>query len=292
MTPRAIWKGYLQLGAVTCPVALYTAASTSDRIVFNTVNRATGHRVRREFIDSETGDPVEKDNQVKGYEAEKDQYVILEADEIAAAAVKSDKTLDVAAFVAASDIDEVFFDKPYYLAPADRTGDEIFVVLRDGLRDRDAVALAHAVLFRRLRALLIRPHGAGLIATTLHFDYEVRSATEAFASIPDLRIKTEMLDLARHIIETKQGAFDPADYQDRYEAALADLVKAKLEGRAIAAPKKQKPRSALDLMQALRDSAGPAPKSRSRSQGSKQAPKPTSAVGRKPAAARAARRAS
>ncbi len=182
MTPRAIWKGYLQLGAVTCPVALYTAASTSDRIVFNTVNRATGHRVRREFVDSETGDPVEKDDQVKGYEAEKDQYIVLEADEIAAAAVKSDKTLDVAAFVAASDIDEAFLDKPYYLAPADRTGDEIFVVLRDGLRDRDAVAVAHAVLFRRLRALLIRPHGAGLIATTLHFDYEVRSAAEVFAA--------------------------------------------------------------------------------------------------------------
>ena len=287
MTPRAIWKGYLQLGAVTCPVALYTAASTSDRIVFNTVNRATGHRVRREFVDSETGDAVEKDDQVKGYEAEKDQYVVLEADEIAAAAVQERQDPRHRRFCRASDIDEAFLDKPYYLAPADRTGDEFFVVLRDGLRDRDAVAVAHAVLFRRLRALLIRPHGAGLIATTLHFDYEVRSATEVFASIPDLRIKTEMLDLARHIIETKQGAFDPADYQDRYEAALADLVKAKLEGRTIAAPKKQKPRPALDLMQALRDSAGPA---REKPVPLPEPPNPPAPAAESPQTARARRR--
>lgn len=273
---RANWKGYLQLGVVTCPVALYSATSTSDRIIFNTLNRSTGHRVRREFIDSATGETVEKDNQVKGYETEKDQYIVLEPDEIAEAGPKSaktgdrtgdnpgDKTIEVSAFIACSEIDEAFYDKPYYLAPTDRIGEETFVVIREGLRRRDAAALAHTVLFRRLRTLLIRPHGDGLLATTLHFDYEIRSASDAFAEIPELRIQPEMLDLAKHIIQTKQGAFDPAQYEDRYEAALADLIKAKLEGRAIAAPHKRQPRPAVDLMQALRDSAGLAPKSQRR----------------------------
>jgi DNA end-binding protein Ku len=265
---RANWKGYLRLGAVTCPVALYSATSTSDRIVFNTLNRSTGHRVRREFVDSATGETVEKDDQVKGYETEKDQYIVLEPDEIAEAGPKSgkagDKTIDVSAFIACSEIDEAFFDKPYYLAPTDRIGEETFVVIRDGLRRRDAAALAHAVLFRRLRTLLVRPHGNGLLATTLHFDYEIRSASEAFADIPELQIQPEMLDLAKHIIQTKQGAFDPRQYEDRYEAALADLIKAKLEGREIAAPRKRQPHPAADLMQALRESAGLAPKSERR----------------------------
>lgn len=300
---RANWKGYLQLGAVTCPVALYSATSTSDRIVFNTLNRATGHRVRREFIDSATGETVEKDNQVKGYETEKDQYIVLEPDEIAEAGASSaktgaksgDKTIDVSAFIACSEIDEAFFDKPYYLAPTDRIGEETFVVIREGLRRRDAAALAHAVLFRRLRTLLIRPHGDGLLATTLHFDYEIRSASDAFAEIPELQIQPEMLDLAKHIIQTKQGAFDPTQYEDRYEAALADLIKSKLEGRAIAAPRKRQPRQPADLMQALRDSAGLAPKSQRRAKVKNASPaaqkKPAKEKPReKPAKSRPARR--
>jgi DNA end-binding protein Ku len=288
---RANWKGYLQIGAVTCPVALYTATSTSERIVFNTLNRSTGHRVRREFVDSATGETVEKDDQVKGYETEKDQYVVLEPEEIAEASPRSDKTLDVSAFIACSEIDETFFDKPYYLAPTDRIGEETFVVIREGLRRRDAAAVAHAVLFRRLRTLLIRPHGASLLATTLHFDYEIRSAAEAFAEIPDLRIQPEMLDLAKHIIQTKQGVFDPTQYEDRYEAALADLIKAKLEGRDVVAPRKRQPQPAVDLMQALRDSAGLAPTSHRRAKTKNPAPAAQKGPAKeKPAKARADRR--
>jgi DNA end-binding protein Ku len=274
----------LQLGAVTCPVALYTATSASDRIVFNTINRMSGRRVRREFVDSATGETVEKDDQVKGYETEKDRYVILEADEIAEAQAKSDKTLQVSAFVARSEIDEVFFDKPYFLAPGDKIGEETFGIIREGLRRRDEAAVAHAVLFRRQRTLLIWPHDAGLIATTLHFDYEIRSAAEAFANIPDLPIKGEMLDLAKHIIQTKKGAFDPAQYQDRYEAALADLVKIKLEGGTLATPRQPQPRRSVDLMQALRDSAGMTPKS----QGATKAAKTSSSAGKRPAKSRPA----
>ncbi len=263
MAPRAVWRGFLQVAGLSCPMALFTAVSTSDHIAFTMINRATGHRARREFVDSQSGEVVAKDDQVRGYQTEKDRYVVLEPEEIASAAQKGDKTIAVSAFLALDDVDQVFFDKPYYLAPS-AGGAEMLSVIRAGLLQRHAAAFGQAVLFRRVRALLIRPHGDGLIATTLNYDYEVRSAREAFADVPDVDIKGEMLDLAAHIISTKRGAFDPARYQDRYETALVDLVKAKLEGRTISPPKRQPQPKTIDLMQALRESAGVPPESKRR----------------------------
>ena len=255
VAPRANWKGFIKFGEVSCPVALYTAASSSDRIVFNTLNRKTGNRVKREFIDSETGDPVERDDQVKGYEIENGQYLILEPDEVAAAVPESDKTLKIEAFIPCSEIDDVYFDKPYYLAP-DRMGADAFVLLRDGMKKEKVAAIARTVLFRRMRTVLIRAHRKGLIASTLNFDYEVRSSEQAFEDLPDLKIEGEMLDLAEHIIGKKKGSFDASAFDDSYEAAVAELVKAKIEGRSL--PKRKAPTASRpsDLLKALRESAG------------------------------------
>lgn len=255
VAPRANWKGFLKVSEVTCPVALYTAASTAERISFHILNRKTGHRVRRQFVDSETGRPVDRDEQVKGYEIGPDDYVILEPDEIASAVPDSDKTLSVSAFIGCEEIDDVYFDKPYYLAPADAHAEEAFALIRDGMRAKDVAALAQTVLFRRLRTVLVRPQGAGMIATTLNFDYEVRSAEDAFSGVADMSIKGEMLDLAKHIIKTKEGRFDPASFDDRYEAVLAELVKAKTEGRTIETRKLPRRDKVVDLMAALRESA-------------------------------------
>jgi DNA end-binding protein Ku len=257
--PRANWKGYIKFGEVSCPVALYTAASSSERIAFNTLNRATGNRVRREFVDSETGDPVEREDQVKGYEVENGQYVVLEPDEVAAAIPESDRTLKVEAFIPCSQIDTTYFDKPYYLAP-DKMGKDAFLLLRDGMKALKVAAIARTVLFRRLRTVLIRPHSKGLIASTLNFDYEVRSSEKAFEDMPNLKIEGEMLELAEHIIGTKKGSFDASTFDDRYEAAVAELVRAKIEGRSL--PKKKAPVASKpsDLLQALRESAGVAAK--------------------------------
>lgn len=255
VAPRANWKGFIKFGEVSCPVALYTAASSSERIAFNTLNRKTGNRVKRQFVDSETGDPVERDEQVKGYEIENGRYIVLEMDEVAAAVPDSDKTLKIDAFIPCNEIDDVYFDKPYYLAP-DKMGTEAFVLLRDGMKTAKVAAIARTVLFRRVRTVLLRPHGKGLIATTLNFDYEVRSSEDAFEDLPDLKIEGEMLELAEHIIGTKKGSFDASSFDDRYEAAVAELVKAKIEGRAL--PKKKAPAASKpsDLLQALRESAG------------------------------------
>ena len=255
MAPRANWKGYLKLGELSCAVALYTAASTSERIAFHTINRATGHRVRREFVDRETGKPVEREDQVKGYEVGDGDYVVLEPKEIAAVVPESDKTLTVDAFIACGEVDTVYLDRPYYLAPADKVAQEVFALIREGLRKHEVAMLARTLLFRRLRSLLIRPHESGMIASTLNFDYEVRDAAEIFRSVPEVTIKGEMLELAEHIIATKRGKFDPRAFDDRYEAALAELVQAKVEGRPLPTQKAKKPAPVVDLLEALRQSA-------------------------------------
>ncbi|CAN7666093.1 Ku protein [Rhizobium sp. LjRoot254] len=255
MAPRANWKGYLKLGELNCAVALYTAASTSDRVSFHMVNRQTGNRLNREFVDSETGKPVERDEQIKGYEVSGGDYVTLEPEEVAAAVPESNRMLEIGDFVNCNDIDDVFFDKPYYLAPADKQSKEVYALIREGLMANKVAAIAQTVLFRRVRTLLIQPHGEGLIASTLHYEYEVRPASDAFKDMPKLKLEPEMLELASHIIDTKMGKFDPSEFNDRYDAALAELVKAKIEGREIKKPKPIKETKPADLLEALRRSA-------------------------------------
>jgi DNA end-binding protein Ku len=255
VSPRANWKGFIKFGEVSCAVALYTAASSSERIAFNTLNRATGNRVRREFIDGETGDTVERDDQVKGYETEEGHYVVLEPEEVSAAIPETDKTLKIESFIPCSEIDTVYFDKPYYLTP-DKMGTEAYVLLRDGMKQAKVAAIARTVLFRRLRTVLIRPHGNGLIASTLNFDYEVRSSQEAFDDLPDMKSDPELLEIAELIIAKKKGSFDASSFDDRYEDAVAELVKAKIEGRSLPKKKEHSTGKVIDLREALRESAG------------------------------------
>lgn len=256
MVGRANWKGFLRIGELTCPVGLYTAASTSDRISFHTLNRKTGNRVHREFVDTVTGKPVDREHQTKGFETANDEHIEISAEEVSSAVPESDKTLSVEGFVPCGEIDTLYLDRPYFLAPDGAVAAEPYALIRDGMRAKSVAALATTVLFRRVRTLLVRPFEDGLIATTLKFHYEVRSAEEAFADVPKTKIEGEMLELAEHIIASKRGDFDPAAFDDRYEAALQDLVKAKLEGRKIKPRKAPAPSKVVDLLDALRRSAG------------------------------------
>jgi len=258
--PRAQWKGHLKIDEISCAVALYTAASTAGRTSFHTVNRETGNRVKREFVDEKTGKPVDREHQVKGYEIDDGRYIILEPEEIEAVIPESDKTLSIDAFIPCNDVDTVYFDKPYYIAPADKHAEDAFALIREGMKAKKVAALARAVLFRRARSLMVRPYGKGLVANTLNFDYEVRSTKQAFSDLPDFKIKKEMLELAAHIIDTMNGEFDPKSFEDRYDEALAELVRAKIEGRPIKAAKPRKQEKVVDLMEALRQSAKAAAK--------------------------------
>lgn len=253
---RAQWKGHLKIGKLSCAVGLYTATSTSERISFHMINESTGNRLKREFIDSETEEVVERDQQVKGFETGNGDYIMIDPDEVAAVVPDSDKMLEAEAFIPCGKIDDVYFDKPYYVVPVDDVDHDAFTSIRDALSKTSATAIARTVLFRRMRTVLVRAHGKGIIATTLNFDYEVRSSKEAFSDVKKIKVEDEMLDLAKHIIGTKKGEFDPTKYEDRYEEALSALIKAKAEGKTLPKPKPIKVSKPNDLLKALRESAG------------------------------------
>ncbi len=256
MAARAVWSGVIKIDELVCPVKMYTAATNSDRISLHMVNRKTKNRLKRIYVDEKTEKPVDSEDQVKGYETSPGHYVVLEPEEVAAVVPQSDKTLKVDAFIACNKIEPTYFDKPYYLLPATEATEDSFVLIREALRSKKTAAMAHAVLFRRVRPVLIRAHRKGLIATTLNFDYEVRSAKDAFNDIKARKIEPEMLDLAKHILKTKAGEFDPSKFDDRYEEALADMVRAKIEGRKVIPLKRPEPTKSNDLLEALRLSAG------------------------------------
>lgn len=256
MAARAVWSGVIKIDELVCPVKMYTAATTSDRISLHMVNRKTKNRLKRIYVDEKTEKPVDSEDQVKGYETSPGHYVVLEPEEVAAVVPQSDKTLKVDAFIACNKIEPTYFDKPYYLLPATEATEDSFVLIREALRSMKTAAIAHAVLFRRVRPVLIRAHRKGLIATTLNFDYEVRSAKDAFNDIKARKIEPEMLELAQHILKTKAGEFDPSKFDDRYEEALADMVRAKIEGRKVIPLKRPEPTKSNDLLEALRLSAG------------------------------------
>lgn len=254
-SPRANWKGYLKVAEIVCPIALYSGATTIERTSFRTVNRATGNAVKRIYVDEKTHKEVAREDQVKGYETDKDKFVILEPEEIAAAVPESDKTIDVKAFVPCREVDTIYFDKPYYLRPDGKAAQETYRVLIEGMKATRTAALAQAVLFRRVRSLMLRPYEGGIVANTLNYDYEVRPANDAFDEVRNVKVEKEMLHLARHILTTKAGEFDPKTFDDRYDAAVAELVRAKIAGKPLPKRRKAPEKKVVDLMAALRESA-------------------------------------
>jgi DNA end-binding protein Ku len=255
MAPRPNWKGFLKLSLVSCGVSMYPATSTSQRIRFNIINKATGNRIHNEVVDAETGDPVEPEDRVKGYQVEKGEYVLLEDDELDNVALESTHTIDIDEFIPMSDVDRIYLDESYYIVPQDEVAQEAFAVIREAMRKEDLAGLARVVVYRRERLLLLRPRGKGLLATTLRYKDEVRDEDEYFDDIPSTKIPADMLKLATHILETKKGKFDPAKFEDRYETALKELVKAKHAGRKAPAAPESRPSNVVNLMDALRRSA-------------------------------------
>jgi DNA end-binding protein Ku len=254
MPPRSSWKGYLKLSLVSCPVALYPTSTTTERIRFNTLNRKTGNRVKRQFIDAETGQVVENEDQVRGHEIARGQYIMIEDDELSAIALESTHTIDIESFAPRSSIDERYLDTPYYIAPDDRVGQEAFAVIRETMRKKKMVGIARVVLQRRERILMIEPLGKGLLATSLRYSNEVRQADAYFEDVPDVTLSDEMIDLASHIIERKQAPFDPSQFNDRYENAMVELIKSKQAGKPIQSAQAPRPANVINLMDALRRS--------------------------------------
>ena len=255
MALRPAWKGYLKLSLVTCAVELSNATTQSGKISFRTINRQTGNRVKRQYIDGATGKPVDEDDQVKGYEIGDDEFLLIEEEEIEAVQIESSHTMDMEGFVDKSEIDEVYLDTPYYLAPADKVSEEAFGVIREALASKQMAGLARIVLYRRERPVLIEPFGKGMLVTTLRYDNTVRKPGEVFDDVKSVKLDKDMIDLATGIVDKKKAKFDPSKFEDHYEAALAELVRAKKANRKPQKPKTgEKPSNVVNLFDALRKS--------------------------------------
>ncbi len=258
MAQRPIWRGYLQLSLVTCPVAMYAANHDRGSLHFNLINPKTGNRVRMITQDAETEAELSRKDLVKGYEFKKDTYVILTDEDFESARVESSTTMKIDKFVDVASIDPIYYDASYYLAPDGKAGKDVYAVLRDAVASTGKMGLARVVIARRERAVGIVPMGKGLVAHTLHEERDLNKAADVFDDIPTGKSDAEMVKLATQLIERQTGEYDPADVEDRYEARLRDVIDAKLKGEGIQPFDDEEPDrgNVIDLMAALRQSLG------------------------------------
>ncbi len=255
MAPRPAWKGYLKLSLVSCAVELTGATSQSERVSFRIINRKTGNTVRRQYVDSVTGKPVSDDDEVKGYEIGDDEYLLVEEDEIEAVQIESSHTLSIESFVDRADIPQIYFDTPYYVTPADEVSEEAFAVIREAMAKQRKAGIARIVLYRRERPVMIEPFDSGLLLTTLRYDKTVRKPEEVFDGLGKQKSDPELVALATHIIEKKEAAFDPSGFDDRYEDALLELIRAKQKGRKPPVVQAaERPANVVNLFDALKRS--------------------------------------
>jgi DNA end-binding protein Ku len=253
MAYRPSWQGHLKLSLVTCPVALYTATNSGGDVHFNLINPKTNNRIKMITTDPDTG-PIERSDLVKGYEVSKGEYVLLTDEDIKSVKLESTKTIDIERFVPGDEIDRVYWDSPYYLAPDGKLAQEAFGVIRTALEKSGQIALGRIVMATRERILALEPRGKGILAYTLRSDAEVRQPDEIFAGISDAKPDAGMISIAEKIIEQREGPFDPSQFVDRYEEALKALIEEKTKGRKPAKVAEPDDTNVVDLMAALRAS--------------------------------------
>ncbi|AZO49819.1 MAG: Ku protein [Mesorhizobium sp.] len=255
MAPRPAWKGYLKLSLVTCAIELTNVVTHAEKVSFRILNRKTGNTVKRIYVDAETGKPLEEGDEIKGYEVEDGEFIHIEEDEIEAVQIESSHTMSLDGFVDKSSIRQIYLDTPYYVSPADKVSEEAFAVIRDAMAGKKMAGLARIVLYQRERPVVIEPLGKGMVLTTLRYDNTVRQPDSVFGDIKPVKTDDEMIDLAEHIIDRKGAKFDPSKFDDRYEDALLELIRAKKAGRK--APKAKappKPSNVVNLFDALKKS--------------------------------------
>jgi DNA end-binding protein Ku len=258
MASRPIWRGHLRLALVSCPIALHSVVRGGSGLHFHLINPKTGHRVRMITQDAESDEEVTRSDLVKGYEFEKDRYVLLDDEDFEQARIDSSTTLTIGKFVDAASIDPIFFDTSYYVAPDGDSGSDVFVVLRDAIRKSGVAALSRVVIARRERAVAIIPSGKGLVCHTLNEPNDFWDAGPLYADIAGVKPEADMVALATQLIQRQNGKFQPDDTTDRYEAKLREVIEAKLKGEGIEPEDTSEPdrTNVVDLMAALKASLG------------------------------------
>lgn len=255
MAIRPTWQGHLRLSLVSCPVALYTATQRNGDVSFNMLHKQTLNRIRMIPTDPETG-PVDRADIVKGYEIEKDQYVVVTDEEIKNVRLETTRTLDIERFVDADDIDRLYWNDPYFLAPDGEIAAEAFTVIRQAMEKAGKIALGRLVMHQRERLMALEPRDRGILAYSLRSNREVRDAADVFDQIPAMKPPADMVEIAEKIIAQREGPFDPSKFNDRYEDAIRALIKEKREDHGVTTVDEPKEAEVIDLMEALKRSLG------------------------------------
>ena len=274
MAPRSTWKGHLRLSLVSCPIRLYNATSRSEKVAFNLLHKDTHNRIQMKPHDPKLG-AVERDDLVKGYQYEKDQYVVFTDEDFDKVQIESSKAIVIEKFVDAKDVDPIYFESPYYVAPDGAVAEETFRVIQSAMREKQKVALSRVVLSNRERLIALMCRDKGLLMMTLRTADEVRDAEDYFTDIEEDEPDKEMLELAERLIEQKSGKFDPNEFRDRYQDALLEMVKAKAKGQepVIAqAPERGKVINLMDALKRSLEDAKPAAESKPRKTAAKETP--------------------
>ena len=258
MPARSFWKGYLKLSLVTCPVAMMPATTDGGKIRFHTLNRTTGNRIESRYVDAETDEPVESEDQVKGYERGENDFVLIEDEDLEAVALESTRTIDIDMFVPNTAIGWVWYDQPHYLFPNDPVGEEAFAVIREAMAATKTVGLSRLVLYRRERAVMLEPREKGIVLWTLRYGDEVREAKDFFGEATDAAVDPKAKALIRKLIEERTQDWNPTMLADPVQDRLHEIIESKKKGRKAA---KSKTKSApepvsnvIDIMDALRKS--------------------------------------
>jgi DNA end-binding protein Ku len=253
MAPRSTWKGYLKLALVSCPVRLYTAVSRSEKVSFNLLHKDTHNRIQMKPHDPELG-AVERSDLVKGYQYEKDQYVVFSEEDFDKVQIDSSKAIVIEKFVDANEVDPIYFETPYYLAPDGAVAEETYRVIQWAMREKQKVALSRVVLSNRERLIALMCRDKGFVVMTMRSADEVRDSADYFTDIQEEEPDQEMLELAERLIEQKSGKFDPSDFKDRYHDAVIEMVKAKVKGQEPVLAKAPERGKVINLMDALKRS--------------------------------------
>jgi DNA end-binding protein Ku len=258
MASRPIWRGHLRLALVTCPIALHSVVRASGDLHFHYINPKTGNRVRMVTMDAETDEEVARRDLVRGYEFEKDRYVLLDEADFEQAKIDSSSTLTMEKFVDRAEIEPTYFDTSYYVVPDGEVGQDVYTVLRDAMARTGRAALSRVVIARRERALAILPMAEGMVCHTLHEPRDLFDSKPLFDAVGDDKPDPDMIKLAMQLIERQQGKFVPEDLEDRYETRLRDVIAAKLKGEGITPQQDEAPArdNVIDLMAALKASLG------------------------------------
>lgn len=256
MRGRPTWQGHLRLSLVTCPVALYTGVRRAGDVHFNMLSAKTHNRIRMIPTDPEAG-PIDRADIVKGFEIDKDRYVIVTEDEIKQVRLESTRTIDIERFVDVAEIDRMYWNEPYFMVPDGKMAVEAYAVIREAMKSTDRIALGRVVMHTRERLVAIEPRDEGLLAYTLRTKDEVRDPAEAFDDIPKTKADPAMVEIAEKIIDQLSGPFDPSKFTDRYEEALKKLIAQKQKGKGgVAKVEEPEDTKVVDLMAALKKSLG------------------------------------